>query len=247
MTGSQRMIVEVCVESVAAAVEATAGGADRLELNYALALDGLTPSTGLFAQVHAATDLPIVVMIRPRAYGFVYSVPEFATMLADIDAFVDAGADGFAIGILTEEGEVDVPRLQQAVAHMQDIPCVFHRAFDVTPDPYQALETLIDCGVKRVLTSGQAPSALSGATVLQKLVTQADGRIEILPGAGITPDKVTKLVVQTGCTQVHGSFSNPIAKLLPEPKGLDVLRAPAKPGTDQHVVAALIRALHHAH
>ncbi len=245
MPDPQRIIVEACIESVAAAVEATAGGADRLELNYALALDGLTPSPGLFQQVRAATTLPIVVMIRPRPYGFVYNVPEFATMLADIDAFVEAGADGFAIGILKADGTIDEPRLRQAIAHMQDIPCVFHRAFDVTPDPYTALDTLIACGVQRVLTSGQAATAMEGSTVLQKLVARADGRIEILPGAGITPNNAGALLAATGCNQVHGSFSNPVVKSLPEPMGLDVLKAPAKPGTDQHVVAAVVRAAHY--
>ena len=144
-------------------------------------------------------------MIRPRSNGFVYSDAEFAIMLADIDAFVAAGANGFAIGFLTEHIEVDKERTKAAIARMNGRECVFHRAFDVTPDMTEALEALIECGVHRVLTSAQAPTAPEGSAGIMQLIKQAGNRIEILPGAGIKPGNVAQLVAESGCTQVHGN------------------------------------------
>ncbi len=228
--------------SVESAIAAEAGGADRLELNVALELDGLTPSMGLYQQVRAACNLPIIVMIRPRGNGFVYSDTEFATMLADIDPFVAAGADGFAIGFLTEKFEVDTARMKTAIAHMDGRECVFHRAFDITPDMYEALEALIECGVHRVLTSAQARTAPEGSVGLKQLIEQAAGRIEILPGAGIKPGNVAQLIRESGCTQVHGTFKLP-ASALPKVSGLDVLRMSGPAGTNAEVVGAVRKCL----
>ena len=236
--------IEACVASVASAIAAEAGGADRLELNVALELDGLTPSMGLYKKVRAACNLPIIVMIRPRSNGFLYSDTEFATMLADIDAFVAAGADGFAIGILTEQFEIDKARTQAAIARMGGRECVFHRAFDITPNMYEALETLIACGVTRVLTSAQAPTAPEGSVELKQLIEQAAGRIEILPGAGIKPNNVAQLVQASGCTQVHGTFKAPAAAQ-PKVSGLDVLRIPGPAETDAGVVREISKNLHY--
>ena len=234
---ANHIIVEACVASVEAAIAAERGGADRLELNTALELDGLTPSLGLFHAVRAACSLPIIVMIRPRGYGFVYSDAEYNIMRADLDVLLEAGADGCAFGFLTEDTKIDRIRTREFVKQVGDRSCVFHRAFDVTPSPSDSLEMLIDCGVQRVLTSGQGDTALAGAPVLGHLVEQAAGRIEILPGSGINPDNAHLLVAQTGCTQVHGTFRKPSTAA--PPTGMDVLRAPPPPGTDAGVVAGV--------
>lgn len=203
---SRRLLLEVALASIEDARAAANGGADRLELNAALSLGGLTPSLGALLAVKAATSLPVMVMIRPRAAGFAYSAAEFAIMERDAELALAHGADGLVFGILTAEGTVDVPRCRQLLARRGDCPAVFHRAFDVTPDPFQTLEQLIDLGFRRVLTSGQQASALQGADLIAALIDRAADRIEILPGAGITPATVVEVVTRTGCTQVHGSL-----------------------------------------
>lgn len=201
------MLLEIAAGSVDDCLAAQTGGADRVELNSALALGGLTPSLGTLLEVKRRTRLPVVAMVRPRAGGFRYTGAEFDTMLRDADLLLEHGADGLVFGVLLDDGRVDVPRTAQLVARCGAGAAVFHRAFDVTPDPFAALETLIDLGVARVLTSGQAPRAMDGAALLHDLTARAAGRVEILPAAGIRPDNVAALLAATGCTQVHASLS----------------------------------------
>lgn len=182
-------------------------GGSRIELNSALELGGLTPSLGLIGEARQATRLPIMAMIRPRSGAFCYSAGEFAAMQRDVELALAHGADGVVFGCLTPEGTVDVPRVARLVQLAGAAQTVFHRAFDLTPDPAAALRTLIDLGITRVLTSGQAPSALEGAAVLAQCVALAAGRIEILPGGGIRAGNVGELIGLTGVNQVHASLS----------------------------------------
>ncbi len=200
------ILLEVAVASLEDALAAQQHGADRLELNSALSLGGLTPSAGLLRAVRSAVSLPMIVMARPRPAGFCYSQAEFETLLADVAFALAEQADGIAFGVLTEAGEIDVPRCAQVMRQIGSREAVFHRAFDVTPEPARALEQLIDLGVRRVLTSGQEPTALQGSLKIAKLVEQARDRIEILPAAGIRPANVVELLTQTGCNQVHASL-----------------------------------------
>ena len=203
---SRRVLLEVCIASVDDALAAEAGGADRLELNSALAVGGLTPSAGLFAEVRRATRLPVIAMVRPRPGGFCYSATDFDVMFHDADAFLEAGADGLAFGILTESGEIDVDRCGRLRERCGDRVAVFHRAFDVTPDPLTALETLVNLGFQRVMTSGQEETAFNGADLIAELIRRAAGRIEILPAGGINRFNVADEIARTGCDQVHASL-----------------------------------------
>ncbi len=81
----KRVLLEVPVASAEDALAAQAGGADRLELNAALALGGLTPSLGTLIEVRAAVRLPLLVMVRPRSGGFAYSAADFRVMQRDAD------------------------------------------------------------------------------------------------------------------------------------------------------------------
>ena len=231
---SRRICIEACISSVEDAVAAYEGGADRLELNMALPLDGLTPSLGLVQKVKAAVPLPIIVMIRPRAFGFNYSSSEFAVMQSDIDAFLQEGIAGFAFGILTAEQEIDLPRTRRIVQQIKGVESVFHRAFDVTPNANTALNHLIDLGISRVLTSGHQPTAMEGIKMLKSLQQKAASQIEILPGSGIKPSNVAALLNQTGCTQVHGTFRPSIKPTTAT--GLDILRANPSKGTSKEIV-----------
>jgi copper homeostasis protein len=201
-----RVLLEIAIAGVDDAVAAERGGADRLELNAALALGGLTPSLGTLVEVKAASRLPVLCMIRPRPGGFAYSAADFRVMLRDLALTVEHGADGIVCGILQEDGTIDMPRSSQLMRAAQPCPVVFHRAFDVTPDPFAALEQLIDLGIRRVMTSGQEESASLGVPLIADLVRRAAGRIEVLPASGIRRSNVADLVARTGCDQVHASL-----------------------------------------
>ena len=203
-----RVLLEAAVGTAADAQTAQAAGADRIELNAALELGGLTPSLGTLIEVKRTTRLPVVVMIRPRGGGFVYGDADFAAMRRDAELALERGADGLAFGVLTGERTIDLARTRElARAVGGGCQTVFHRAFDLTPDPLEALDRLIDLGVTRVLTSGQRSTAMEGADRIRRLIDHARGRIEVLPGGGITSRNVAALIAATGAGQVHGSFS----------------------------------------
>lgn len=196
---------EVCCGTAEDALQAAAGGADRVELNSALFLGGLTPSLGALQVVKAHSTVPVVCMVRPREAGFCYSETEYFTMEADARALLAAGADGLAFGFLLPDGRVDEQRTRRFVALCGEREAVFHRAFDVTPDRDAAIQTLIACGVRRVLTSGGAGTAMEGREELRRLQARYGNYIEILPGGGIRAENAAALAAYTGVSQVHGS------------------------------------------
>jgi len=198
-----QILLEICCGSTDDAIEAAAGGADRVELCSSLFLGGLTPSLGSLLEVKQRTNIPVIAMNRPRQAGFCYSAAEFAVMERDTDLLLEHGADGIVFGILNSDGVVDIGRTQMLRDRIGSRQAVFHRAFDVTPDPFRALEELIDLGITRVLTSGQKNAAPQGADLIRRLIDYAGARIEVLPGAGIAVDNVREFVASTGCTQVH--------------------------------------------
>ena len=197
------MIIEVCCGSYEDAYVAKKAGANRVKLNSAMFLGGLTPSLGNLRLCKRNLDIPILPMIRPRSAGFMYTDYEYDTMVEDAQIFLENGADGIVFGFLNEDGTVNEERTRHFAALAEEKDAVFHRAFDVVPDAAVALETLIKCGIKRVLTSGLAPSVYDGMDVIKLLIKQADGRIEILPGAGLRATNIKHFVEYTGVDQVH--------------------------------------------
>jgi copper homeostasis protein len=202
----KRVLLEVCIASVEDAQAAAAAGADRLELNSALDLGGLTPSLGCLLEVRQAVRLPILVMIRPRSGGFAYSPAEFRVLQRDLDLALEHGADGVVVGVLNADGSIDRSRSRELVRRTGDREVVFHRAFDVTPDPFVALEQLIDLGFTRIMTSGQEASAHAGRERIAALIQRAAGRIQVLPAGGINRLTVAEVIATTGCDQVHASL-----------------------------------------
>lgn len=201
------LLLEVIANSVDDCLAAEQGGADRIELCTALELGGLTPSFGLLCAARRATRLPIMMMVRPRAGGFCYTPAEFDVICRDAAMALAHGVDGLVFGFLQDDGTVDVARTRQLVAMTFGKETVFHRAFDVTPDPFQALDTLIALGITRVLTSGQMPSVVDGMEQIAALMAHAAGRIQVLPGGGINLSNVRALVQRAHVTQVHASLS----------------------------------------
>ncbi len=204
---NQKILMEICCGSVDDVIKAEAGGAHRAELNSDLFHGGLTPSIGTLRMAKKVTHIPIMAMVRPRQGGFCYTEMEFETMLEDARLLLENGADGIVFGCLQEDGRIDAARCRKLLEVIGDKESVFHRAIDVTPDWKEALDTLIELGVTRVLTSGQAPSVLYGMETVRDMVAYAAGRIEILPGAGIRPGNVRQILSGTGCSQFHCSAS----------------------------------------
>lgn len=197
------ILFEACCSSLDDAIIAERAGAQRVELCSCLFFGGLTPSIGALIEAKKRLNIPVIVMIRPRGGGFHYTEAEFAQMLEDARLAVDHGADGLVFGCLTDDGQIDRHRTHALVEACRGKDPVFHRAFDVTPDPELALEILVELGVTRLLTSGQEPQALLGADLIKKLIAQARDRIEIMPGGGIHPKHVAPMIEQTGCRQIH--------------------------------------------
>ena len=203
--------LEVCVDSLTSAKTAAELGAQRIELNAALELGGLTPSIGLVEQVVTALQplgCQTIAMVRPRPGGFAYSNDEVTTMQNDIDRLLDAGVDGVAMGVLDRQGEIEEQACQTLIKPVLDASkdAVFHRAIDLTPDAINAIDSLISIGFTRVLTSGGRVTALEGDATIRQMIERAAGRIVVLPGSGINASNAAQLIRETGCTQVHASL-----------------------------------------
>ena len=206
------LLIEAAVESLDAARAAARGGAHRLELCTDLAHGGTTPDLNL---LQAQLPIPAFVLVRPRTGDFAYTDTEHRTMLEQIARAKRAGAHGIVTG------DLSLDRTRDLIAAARPLPVTFHRAFDVFPDPSDALERLIGLGVERVLTSGGAPTAPEGAAQIRRLVVQAKGRIGILPGGGIDATNVARLVRETGVNEVHFSVRD-VAKVKAVKRSLDL-------------------------
>lgn len=203
----KRDLFEVCAGSVQDCINAQLGGADRVELNSALHLGGLTPSLAMLRLVKEKISLKVVCMDRPRAAGFCYDDVEIETMFEDAKILLENGADGISFGFLNSDATINVTETKKMVEliHQYQKEAVFHRAFDCVDDPMHAIKQLIDCGVDRILTSGLQPTAMQGASVLEKLQSAFGDQIELLAGSGINANNIRALKEQTGLHQFHGS------------------------------------------
>jgi copper homeostasis protein len=201
--GRPLITIEAAVEALESAVAAEGDGAGRIELCANLSVGGTTPSAELIATVLEKTQLPVFVMIRPRGGGFVYTDAELAAMTRDIESARRTDIGGIVTGVLKPDGGVDVDRTRLLVDSAAGLPVTFHRAFDFAGNLPDALEQLIEIGVSRVLTSGGAPTAAEGASVIAALVAQACDRITIIAGGGVRDHNVRELVAHTGVGEVH--------------------------------------------
>lgn len=199
------MEIEICCGSIQSAANAKAGGAKRIELCQGLVEGGTTPSLATIQYAVRELGLQVFVLVRPRGGNFCYNELEIKTMEKDVAFCKEAGASGIVVGFLHPDGTIDTVLTRRFVELSAPLPVTFHRAFDECADPMNALEQIIDCGCARILTSGCKPTAMEGAEMLQKLVKQADGRIKILAGSGVTPENAAALREKTGVEEIHGS------------------------------------------
>ncbi len=210
----QRPLIEICLEDAQSVVSACMAGADRVEMCSDLFEGGCTPSLGTFrvarrlafevsSRASMKDPIRINVMLRPRGGDFCYSDEEFQVMLEDARIFKEEGADGMVFGILTPEGNVDMERSRRLIEAVRPLPVTFHRAFDMTCDPYKALGDLIDLGVDRILTSGQEATVMEGLDLLEELVSKAGDRIIIMPGCGINERNFEKIKGRLNAKEYH--------------------------------------------
>lgn len=216
-------ILEVCTGSIISVQHAAEGGAGRIELCSGLDEGGLTPSIGILKAALKVEGPKKNVLIRPRGGDFLYSEVEQNIIVDDILAAREAGVDGVVVGALTADGDVDEAACRRfieaakgtcrdcvdgekgEVVSSAPISVTFHRAFDLCRDPKMALETIIELGFDRVLTSGQAATAEAGIPLLRELVKQAGERIVIMPGCGVTPENAGRILAETGASEIHAS------------------------------------------
>jgi len=196
-------MLEICIDGVASALAAAKGGADRVELCANLPEGGTTPSAGMIRVVRRAFSGGLMVIIRPRGYDFLYSQEELEAMLEDIKVARQLGADGVVIGCLKADGTVDAERCSRLIEAAGTLDVTFHRAFDMTRDLGEALETILSLGVKRILTSGGKPDVPSGLQTISKLVKQSAGRVSLMPGGGVTPENLAEIVTSAGVREIH--------------------------------------------
>jgi len=205
---NNRPLLEMSVETLDAAIAAVRGGADRIELCEDLSVGGVTPNLDLIKASHEQIRVPIFVMIRPRGGNFCYSAAEFHQMKEKIELAKKAGMDGVVLGILTSKSRVDIEGTKELVHLAKPLPTTFHRAFDELADLTEGLEDVIAAGVTRVLTSGGKATAEEGSAEIERLLEQARDRIVILPGGGIRPANLSKIVRATRAAEFHSGLSN---------------------------------------
>ncbi len=196
--------IEVCANSVESALNAQNAGADRVELCAGMPEGGTTPSIG---QIMMARELltraKLHVIIRPRGGDFLYTDLEIQTMIKDIQTAKELQVDGIVIGCLTANGDVDIKQMEHLMREADGLSVTFHRAFDMCRNPHQTLQEIIALGCDRILTSGQQPTALEGIPLIKQLAEEADERIILMPGCGITPSNIQTIARETGAYEFH--------------------------------------------
>ncbi|KIW29509.1 uncharacterized protein PV07_05322, partial [Cladophialophora immunda] len=197
-------LLEIACFNPESAVAASEAGADRIELCDNADVGGTTPPSNWLTDLRDKIRVPINIMVRPRGGDFVYSPEEFQEM-KDVIISLKSVADGFVFGILKQDRTVDTARTSELVKLAAPLPCTFHRAFDETPDLFQALEDIVDCGSRTILTSGGVSSAIQNCDVLAKLVKQADSRIVVMPGGGVRSANIEELKAKTDALVFHSS------------------------------------------
>ncbi len=211
--------VEICASNIQSALSAEAGGADRIELVDNLFEGGTTPSYAMIKTALEMLSIGIMVMIRPRGSDFCYSDLEFGIMKEDIRMCRELGVKGVVFGILCPDGMVDTERTRELVDLARPMEVTFHRAFDVTPDPFMALESVIGCGVDRLLTAGQRNTVPEGMKLIAELVAQAGGRIAVMPGGGIRESNIRTIRDATGAREFHLTAREPLESVMTFRKG----------------------------
>lgn len=204
-------LLEVCAFNIQSSLIAERAGAVRVELCDNPLEGGTTPSYGTIRMVREKIAIELYPIIRPRSLNYLYTDYEWEIIQADIKLCKESGCDGISIGMQKQDGTIDADRMKRICDLSYPMGVTSNRVFDAVPDAYEALETLINCGCERILTSGLAATAPEGSVLLKELVNKADGRIIIMPGAGVRSHNLAKLIEDTGATEYHSSARQAVA------------------------------------
>ncbi len=224
--------LEIATFNFQSGLLAAQAGADRIEVCDNMAEGGTSPSYGTIKLLKEHISIPVFAMIRARGGDFLYNEVEFAAMLKDLQLYKELGCEGIVFGFLNSDGTINKKMTRRFVEAAYPMEVTFHRAFDRSVDPLQALEDIIECGCQRILTSGQKPFAQDGIGLLKQLVDQAGERIIILPGCGVLSNNIKLLAEQTGAVELHSSakilnpssmkFINPLMNEILDTVSVDV-------------------------
>ncbi|HEY4062039.1 MAG TPA: copper homeostasis protein CutC [Puia sp.] len=197
--------LEICSFNLASALIAQEAGAHRVELCASPGEGGTTPSPGIIRTARERLHIALYPIIRPRGGDFLYTEEEFRVMWRDIEYCKQIGCNGVVIGLLKADGTVDKQRCARLVELAYPLGVTFHRAFDWTANPFEAMEDIIHTGCERILTSGQRPTAMDGADLINQLIREADDRISIMPGSGVRSSNIAALAEKTDAQEFHTS------------------------------------------
>lgn len=199
-------MVEICANGVESCLAAQEGGADRVELCAGIPEGGTTPSYGeIKVARRVLTTTRLHVIIRPRGGDFLYTDLEVERMAEDIAMCRQLGVDGVVFGCLNADGTFDLEKNRYLIECSRGMSVTYHRAFDRAVNPEEALEDVIALGFDRILTSGQQPKAEQGIDLLARLNRQADGRIILMAGSGVTEQNIRRIREATGLNEFHFS------------------------------------------
>lgn len=197
--------LEVIAFTIEGCIIAQNAGAHRIELCDNPGEGGTTASYGFIKAARERLRIELFPIIRPRGGDFFYSDDEFKIMKRDVKVCKDSGCEGVVTGILTRDGKVDKERCSELISYAYPLGVTFHRAFDRTVNPFEALEDIIEIGCERILTSGKKANALEGADMIKQLIEKADDRIIIMPGAGVKSDNILDIAKTTTAVEFHSS------------------------------------------
>ena len=198
--------LEVCIDSISGLEACVIGKVDRIELCSSLEYGGLTPSDELM-KLASEVNIPCRAMIRPKEGSFVYSREDLNQMFGDIDKARSFNLEGVVFGATLTNGELDQVFLDELMSHSHGLNKTLHRAVDTIPNIIESVEIAINLGFDTVLSSGGCETAMEGLTVLKAMQKKASGRIEIMPGSGINPQNISKILSNCDFTWVHSSCS----------------------------------------
>ena len=199
-------VLEIATSDFETTRSAFEGGADRIELCANLNEGGTTPSYGTIFQCRENFDVLLYPIIRPRGGDFLYTDDEYEIMLHDVKLCKQSGCDGIVIGLLNEDGTIDIKRTAALVDIAYPMGVTFHRAFDRCRNAFEALEQLVQIGCERILTSGQQATVNEGMELITELNKLADHRIIVMPGSGVRKENIKLLAEKTGCKEFHSSL-----------------------------------------
>jgi len=242
--------LEICVFSVESALSAQKAGANRVELCSGFAEGGLTPSAGTIRMVRKLLNIECNVMIRPRGGDFCYSDMEFDQMHHDIEHAKTCGVDGVVLGALQPNGHINIIRTRELVQHAAPLKVTFHRAFDFVVNPFRALDDLVVCGCKRILTSGQKATAIEGLDVIRELVSHSAGRIDIMAGSGVNLENASRFI-EAGVHSLHLSAKKIIpGRMIYRNLAVPIMQTNAMSdydlvGMDEEIIRKIVKIIRH--